>query len=72
MTIVMFISGYLLSNTIAKKKYLHGLLFGLLLSILFFIISLFFKVSYSFNVLIYYIVLSLSSMIGSMFQSIKK
>ena len=43
MSIVMFISGYLLSKEFTKKKYIHGLIFGIITSILYLLLSLIFN-----------------------------
>lgn len=72
MILVMLISGYILSNNITKKKYLHGLIFGIITTLILFIISIIYKPTYTYNTLIYYILLILSSMIGAMISTIKK
>lgn len=71
MGIVMFISGIVLSRDFTKKKYIHGLIFGIVSSILFLILCLIFHKELSFNTLIYYLVIIVSSMLGSMFSSLK-
>ena len=71
MSIIMFISGYLLSKEFPKKKYIHGILLGTITTLLLLILSLILHSSLTFNTLIYYIVLIISSMLGSMFLSAK-
>lgn len=71
MIIIMFTSGLYYTKNITKKKYLHGLLFGIITSLLFFLFSLLFKTNYQFNLLIYYLVLIISSTLGAMFSSLK-
>lgn len=71
MSIVMFISGYLLSKEFTKKKYIHGLIFGIITSILYLLLSLIFNKELTFNTFIYYVVIIISSMLGSMFSSAK-
>lgn len=71
MAIVMFISGYLISKEIQKKKYIHGLLFGIITSILYLLLSLIFHNELTFNTIIYYLVITISSMLGSMISSVK-
>ena len=71
MIIIMFTSGLSYTKNITKKKYLHGLLFGIITSLLFFLFSLLFKPNYQFNLLIYYLVLIISSTLGAMFSSLK-
>ncbi len=70
MSIVVFISGYYLSKEMQKKKYLHGLLFGLITSILYLLLSLIFHNELTFNTFIYYLVITLSSMLGSMISNV--
>ena len=50
MSIVMFISGYLLSKEFTKKKYIHGLIFGIITSILYLLLSLIFNKELTFNI----------------------
>lgn len=71
MSIVMFISGYYLSKETLKKKYIHGLILGIITSILYLLLSLIFNKELTFNTFIYYLVITISSMLGSMFSSAK-
>ena len=70
MSIVMFISGYLLSKEFTKKKYIHGLIFGIITSILYLLLSLIFNKELTFNTFIYYFNTFLSSMLGSMISNV--
>ena len=45
MVIVMLISGYILASKVSSKKYLHGLFLGIITSLLFLFLSIFFKSS---------------------------
>lgn len=72
MSIIMFISGFYLSKQINNKKYLNGLILGIITSLIFFILSLLFKKTYTINTLIYYLIIILSSMFGSMLNSVKQ
>lgn len=71
MIIVMFISGLYYTKNITKKKYLHGLLYGTITCILLFLLSLLFKSNYQYNLVIYYLVLIISSTLGAMLSSLK-
>ena len=68
----MFISGYLLSKEFTKKKYVHGLIFGIITSILYLLLSLIFHKELTFNTFVYYIVITASSMLGSMLSNVQK
>lgn len=72
MIITFFISGYTLGKKVNKKSYLNGLIFGLITVLFMFLISLFFKEKYHLSTLIYYLILALSSMFGSMISATKK
>ena len=72
MVIVMLISGYILAGKVSSKKYLHGLLLGIITSLLFLFLSIFFKSTYNLNTLIYYLIIILSSTFGSMLNSVIK
>lgn len=63
--IILFsICGYKLGNKSNKKGYLSGLLIGISNIILMFILGIILKVEFNLNILIYYITLILSSVIG--------
>ena len=72
MVIVMLISGYILASKVTSKKYLHGLLLGIITSLLFLFLSIFFKGTYNLNTVIYYLIIILSSTFGSMLNSVIK
>lgn len=65
--ISLFIGGIMMGKSSLKKGWLEGLKLGLVFSILFFILSiLFFKYTFHFNNLLYYIIIITSSILGSM------
>ncbi len=66
MSITGLISGFFIGKKAEKKGYINGLLFGLLLCFILFIISLFFRKPYTINTLLYYTIITVSSTIGSM------
>ena len=66
MIITMLISGILLGKKIEKKGYLKGLLLGISLSLFMLIFSLLFKNNYNISTLLYYSIIIVSSVIGSM------
>lgn len=61
-----FINGYLSGQKAVIKGYLSGLKKGLILLLIFFLLSLF-KSSFSYLQLLYYLILLLSSVLGSCF-----
>lgn len=65
MIITSLISGFALGKKSNKKGYLNGLLLGLLICLLLFLISLFFKATYNINTLIYYLIITTSSIFGA-------
>ena len=67
MSFVMIISGFFLGKKSNKNGYLKGIIFGLVTILLFFIISLIFKNDYKISTIIYYVILIVSSTVGSMF-----
>lgn len=66
MAIIMAICGYIIGKKSNNKGYCKGLLVGIIFISFIFIISLFLKSTYNIHTLIYYIVLVLCSVIGSM------
>ncbi len=72
MIITFFISGYILGKRVSKKSYLNGLILGIVTVLFMFLISLFFKEKYHLSTFIYYLILTLSSMFGSMISAAKK
>ncbi|MDD2409624.1 MAG: TIGR04086 family membrane protein [Bacilli bacterium] len=72
MVIISLISGFLIGKKSEKKGYLNGLILGILFCLFLFIFSLLFKDSYNINTIIYYLIIIVSSSIGSMFGIQKK
>jgi putative membrane protein (TIGR04086 family) len=66
MSVTLFISGYLIGKKVNNKGYINGLILGILFISICFLLSLFFKVNYHFNIIIYYLILILCSTFGSM------
>ena len=69
--IVFLIGGIKIGKLSNKKGYIEGLKFGLIILILMFIISLIFNL-FKYKSLIYYLLLLISSIIGSMLGINKK
>jgi len=64
--IAMFIGGFLTGKNSNSKGWLEGLKFGLILSIMFIIFSLILKNNFEFKNLLYYLILTICSILGSM------
>lgn len=64
--LILFFSGKGLGKKVSKNGYLEGIKLGLFIVLLFFSLSLLFKVDFSINLAIYYIILFMSAMVGSM------
>lgn len=63
-SIITFISSYLLGKKTKEKGYLEGIKFSLIIIALMFILSIIFK-NLSLNTIIYYLIIVLSSITGS-------
>lgn len=72
MVIVSLISGFIIGKKSNKKGYLNGLILGIVFCLFIFIFSLLFKNNYTINTFIYYLIIIVSSSIGSMFGIQKK
>ena len=72
MSITAFISGFLVGRRAKQKGYINGIIFGAVLVFLLFIFSLFGENNYSIHSFIYYLIIILSSTVGSMFGIQKK
>ncbi len=70
--ISILFSGIYLGNKVKSKGYLEGLKIGIGTIILFIILSLIFKLKLSFNSFIYYIIILVCSVLGSMIGINKK
>lgn len=67
-SISVFVGAYLLGKEANKKGYLEGIKYGLIITILFWILSfLAFDESFKISNLLYYLVILITSSIGSMF-----
>lgn len=65
--LTMFISSYLLGRHISKNGYLEGGKLGLSIILIFFIISvLFFRSYFKLRVILYYLIILFTSILGSM------
>ena len=69
--ISILVSSFILGNKSIKKGYINGIKLGIVIVILFFIISNIFG-SFNFSSLIYYFIIVLTSSIGSMLGINKK
>ena len=72
MVITMIISGFIIGKKANKKGYINGLVLGFITSLLLFLMSLVFKNNYEINTIIYYSILTVASIVGSMFGINKK
>ena len=71
-SILMFIIGLILGNKVEKNGYLNGILLSIMTIILLLILSLIFKFKLNINTLIYYVILVISTVFGSMIGINKK
>ena len=67
MIVTLLISGFMIGKKVVNKGYLNGIVLGISLSFIMFVFSLFFDNQYHINTIIYYVILIISSTIGSMF-----
>lgn len=72
MILTMFIYGYLISNVSLEKGYLKALLLGSGYVLLMFLLSLLFKYHLSLYMIIYYLILIISSALGGFAANLKK
>lgn len=69
----LFIGGYKVGNNANKKGYIEGIKLSLIIIVLLFIFSyLGFNTSFSISLILYYIILIISSMLGAMIGINKK
>lgn len=71
-SIMMFIIGFLLGKKTNKNGYLNGLLLSTISVFFIFILSLIFRYSININSLIYYLILIISTIFGSIIGVNKK
>ena len=72
MILIMLISGFILGNHIEEKGYLKGLIYGVSISLIMFILSLILLSEHSFYSLIYYLIITASTTLGTMIGINKK
>ncbi len=66
MVITSLITGFFVGRKSDQKGYINGIVFGLLLTLIMFILSLFFKDKYGLETIIYYLIIISSCTVGSM------
>jgi len=66
MIITSIISGILIGKKAIKKGYIHGLIFGGILVLLMFLLGFFGSTPHNLNSLIYYLIIVIATVIGSM------
>lgn len=71
-SILMFVVGLVLGKKTEKNGYLNGLLLSIFSIIILLLLSLIFKYSLNINTLIYYVILVISTVFGSMIGINKK
>lgn len=64
--LLMFIMGLIIGKKSESKGYLNGLLLSVISIFILLIISLIFRFPFNINTLIYYIILTLATIVGSM------
>lgn len=71
-SILMFIIGYITGKKSESKGYLNGLLLSVITILILVLTSLIFKFQLNINSLIYYVILTITTVFGSMFGINKK
>ena len=72
-SLALFIGGYKVGNNASKKGYIEGIKLSLIVIVLLFMFSyLGFNASFSISLILYYIILIISSMLGAMIGINKK
>lgn len=66
MITITFISGFILGRNINDKGYLKGLIYGVSLSVIMFLLSLILMSEHSFYNIIYYLIIIASTTLGTM------
>lgn len=64
--LILFFTGKVLGRRVSKNGYLEGVKLGGFIVLLFFSLSLLFRTKMSINLAIYYLILFMSSVVGSM------
>lgn len=68
----IFLGSFKLGKMSLKKGYLEGLKYGLILTIIFFLLNLLITKNIKIRLLILYIIINITSIMGSMFGILKK
>lgn len=68
----IFINSFILGKNAQAKGYLEGIKLSLLIIVIFFLLSLFFKEPLKLSILIYYLIITTTSTLGSMIGIQKK
>ena len=71
-SIIMIISGFMIGKKSLKKGFISGLILGLMFIIILILMGFIFKTKFDFGRFIYYIILIMSSMLGSIIGINKK
>ena len=69
---IFFIYGYMIADVSMERGYTKGLLCGTLYSVVFFLLSLIFKTGLSLYMIIFYLLIIISSSLGAMASNLKK
>ena len=69
---IFFIYGYMIADVSMERGYTKGLLCGALYSAIFFLLSLIFKTGLSLYMIIFYLLIIISSSLGAMASNLKK
>ena len=69
---IFFIYGYMIADVSMERGYTKGLLCGTLYSAIFFLLSLIFKTGLSLYMVIFYLLIIISSSLGAMASNLKK
>lgn len=70
--IMSFITGIFLGLNTSNKAYLKGLALGIIMSLIMFLLSLILRSSFSIYTLVYYLIIIISTMMGSIVGITKK
>lgn len=71
-SVIMLVSGFMIGKKSLKKGFISGGILGIIFILFLIIMGLFFKVSFNLERFIYYVILILSSMLGSIIGINKK
>ena len=71
-SVIMLVSGFMIGKRSLKKGFISGGILGIIFILFLIIMGLFFKVNFNLERFIYYVILILSSMLGSIIGINKK